>query len=393
MRLSEIDMVVPFWRSRGTGATLGTMRAERVTLAARSRTTGDRSFLVMTGSVALRRRAVVLAGAACGAALVVQEALGPAPVVSGFLALLIVLYSAGAHGERRQGVASLIVLLAALTVYPVTEPSARAPADLVGNLAIFVGAWALGRLVRHHRQRERALDAAHAQLRATQERERASALVAERARIARELHDIVAHGVSVMVLQAGAARAVLDTSPRLARDPLLTVESTGRQALEELHRMLGLLRTDEAGPNGESLMPAPDLTRLLELAIGLGRSGLDTHLRTVGEPVGLPPALSHCAYRVVQEGLTNVLKHAGCARADVVVTYAASRLQVEVCNGGGARVSGAGQLPTSGVGLLGLHERVRLYGGTLRAGPAGAGWRLVAELPYEGARPGREVTR
>lgn len=178
------------------------------------------SFLVMTGSVALRRRAVVVAAVACGSALVVQEMLGPAPVVSGFLALLVVVYSGGAHGEARQGVASLIVMLAALAVYPVTEPAARAPGDLVGNLAIFGGAWGLGRLVRHHRQRERALAIAHAQLRASRERDRASALVAERARIARELHDIVAHAVSLMVLQAGAARAVLDTRPDLARDPL-----------------------------------------------------------------------------------------------------------------------------------------------------------------------------
>jgi len=341
------------------------------------------AFLVMTGAVALRRRTVILAAAACGSGLVVQEMLGPAPVVSGFLALLVVVYSGGAHGAARQGVAALIVMLAALTVYPVTEPAARAPADLVGNLAVFVGAWALGRLVRHHRQRETALATAHAQLAASQERDRAAALVAERTRIARELHDVVAHGVSLMVLQAGAARAVLASNPQRARDPLLAVETAGRRALDDLHRMLGLLGAEE------STTPPPGLADLPGLVEGLAGSGLDVTLRTTAETPELAPEVSRCAYRVVQEGLTNVVKHAGATRADVVVADNAAGLRVEVVDPGGNRSSSA-DLPSSGAGLTGLRERVASHGGSLRAGPDGAGWRLVAEIPAQAARQGTE---
>lgn len=338
------------------------------------------AFLVMTGAVALRRQAVVVAATVCGAGLVAQELLGPAPAASGFLALLVVAYSGGAHGAGRAGVAALIVLLAALTVYPVTEPAARTPADLVGNLAIFLGAWGLGRLVRHQRQRESALATAHAQLAtaharlaAGQRRERAVALVAERTRIARDLHDIVAHGVSLMVLQAGAARAVLDTQPDLARDPLLAVETSGRKALDDLHRMLGLLRAEESGE-------PPDLGALPELIESLAGSGLLVDLRTVGGSRALEPDVSRCAYRVVQEGLTNVLKHAQGTHAEVVVVYTASGVRVEVLDVGGG-VGRPADLPASGFGLTGLRERVAHHGGTVHASAQEAGWRLVAEIP------------
>jgi signal transduction histidine kinase len=349
-------------------------------------------FLAMTMSVAYRRSAVVIASTVCGAALVLQELLGPAPAVAGFLALLIVLYSAGAYGVGRQGIVALAVLLAALTVYPLTHPSGLNPADLIGNLAIFVGAWGLGRMVRHHRERGVALAAAHAELKARQERDRAAALVAERARIARELHDIVAHAVSLMVLQIGAARAVLDTRAGQAREPLLAAERAGRQALEELQRMLGLLRLEESidrFEHGETRSPTPDLAMLPELAAQVTASGIDVRLRVVGDEVELASGVSQSAYRIVQEGLTNVIKHAAAKRADVVLTYTDESLRIEVGDDGQpagqpARGRRAG-LPSSGAGLLGLRERVSLYGGTFSAGRCNGGWLLRAELPYGGA--------
>jgi signal transduction histidine kinase len=158
--------------------------------------------------------------------------------------------------------------------------------------------------------------------------------------------------------------------------------------------MLGLLRTDDPvapRPDGDGRVSAPDLARLPDLITQLLGSGLDVRLHTFGEPVDVTPGVSHCAYRVVQEGLTNVLKHAGASHADVVVTYTESIVRLEVADAGSATVSDGARLPSSGVVLLGLQERVALYGGALRAFPDGDGWRLVAELPYERAEPGSEV--
>jgi signal transduction histidine kinase len=340
-------------------------------------------FLVLTGSVALRRRAVIAATTLAGAALVVQELLGTAPVVSGFLAMLIVLYSAGAHAPRRTSLAALAVMLVALSVHPLTHEESRTADDLIGNLVIVWGVWALGRAVRHHRGRERELATAQAELRSRHDADQRAALAAERARIARDLHDVVAHGVSVMVLQAGAARSVLDTDPERARDPLLAIESSGRQALEDLQRMLGVLR-DPATDNGrEPPAGLADLPRLMER---MQHAGLDVRLQVHGQPGRLPEHIEHCAYRVVQEALTNVIKHAAGATTHVRVSVGTDGVRVDVEDTGGTVERPAARLPDSGHGLIGLHERVGLYGGTLTAGPtSGGGWLLAAELPVRSA--------
>ena len=336
-------------------------------------------FVVLTGSVALRRRAVVAAAVLAGAALVVQELLGPAPVVSGFLAMLVVLYSAGAHAARREALVALAVMLVALSVHPLTHEESRTADDLIGNLVIFGGVWALSRAVRHHRGRERELAAAQAELRSRHDADQRAALAAERARIARELHDVVAHGVSIMVLQAGAARSVLDTHPERARDPLLAIESSGRQALEDLQRMLGVLREPDTDEGREPPAGLAEFPRLVER---MQHTGLDVQLQVDGEPERLPERIGHCAYRVVQEALTNVLKHAAGATTQVRVSVGAHRVRVQVEDTGGTGGKPTARLPDSGHGLIGLHERVGLYGGTLTAGPtAGGGWLLTAELP------------
>jgi len=337
-------------------------------------------YLVLTGSLALRRRAVVPAATLAGAALVVQELLGSAPVVSGFIAMLVVLYSAGAHAPRRPAVVGLAVMMVALSVYPLTRPETRGFDDLVGELVIFGGVWALGRAVRHHRERERELAAAQAELRSRHDADQRAALAAERARIARELHDVVAHGVSIMVLQAGAARSVLETQPERVREPLLSIESAGRQALEDLQRMLGVLRDPGADAEGRKL-PA-DLSQLPHLVERMWQAGLDVGLQVQGEPNDLPEGVDHCAYRVVQEGLTNILKHTAGASAAVQVTYADTHLLLEIVDDGGNSPARSQSLPASGLGLIGLRERVALYGGALTAGPmADGGWQLTADLP------------
>ena len=335
-------------------------------------------YLVLTGALALRRRAVVAAAVLAGTALVVQELLGTAPVVTGFIAMLIVLYSAGAHAARRPSLVALVVMLVALSIYPLTQPETRAFDDLVGELVIFGGVWALGRAVRHHRGRERELAAAQAELRSRHDADQRAALAAERARIARELHDVVAHGVSIMVLQAGAARSVLDQHPDRVREPLLSIESAGRQALEDLQRMLGLLREPDADDGRRE--PPASLDRLPDLVERMRQTGLDVRLIVDGEPAQLPDGVEHCAFRVVQEGLTNILKHAAGAGATVQIGYRVAHLRVDVVNGGTSS-SRPDPLPDSGLGLAGLRERVALYGGTLTAGPSGGGWQLTAELP------------
>ena len=234
--------------------------------------------------------------------------------------------------------------------------------------------------------RERAEQAEAAEVRALHaEREReAAARVAvaeERARIARELHDIVAHAVSVMVLQVGAVRHKLPGELDEDRDALRGVEQTGRTALVEMRRLLAAMRRD--GDDAE-LSPHPGLERLDSLAKEVGRAGLPVRLHVDGEPFPLPPAIDVSAYRIVQEGLTNALKHAGASHADVTVRYLRDEVEVEVCDDGRGTAGSDGL----GHGLVGIRERVKIYSGEMTAGTAnGGGFVLSARLPLGGERP------
>jgi len=222
------------------------------------------------------------------------------------------------------------------------------------------------------------------------------ALEQERARIAGELHDVVTHNVSVMIVQAGAARQVLTESPGEATDALLAVESSGRAAMTELRHLLGLLApgaaaTEEARPDEEDLRPQPGLGQLQPLIERVCAAGLPVELRVAGEPRGLPPGQDLAAFRVVQEALTNVIKHAGKPRTTVTLDYRAEDLVVEVADAGrpipaaGPAVTAA---PGDGRGLLGLRERMTLYGGDLVAEPRpGGGWLVRARMPVDPLSP------
>jgi signal transduction histidine kinase len=246
-------------------------------------------------------------------------------------------------------------------------------------LAIAAVAWLVG-FAYHERNRRTAELTARAE-RAERERETEARAAAaeERARIAREMHDVVAHSLSVMVVQAGAAEAMLDADPERARRPLAAVQQTGRSALTELRRMLGVLR--EMADEGPGLAPQPGLSALDELARQVREAGLPVNVRVEGEPRPLPPGIDLSAYRIVQEGLTNALKHAGPATAEVVVRYGPRELELVV------RDDGRGRGPSAnggGHGLLGMRERVALYGGDLTAGPRPeGGFALAARLPLE----------
>jgi signal transduction histidine kinase len=203
------------------------------------------------------------------------------------------------------------------------------------------------------------------------------ALAEERARIARELHDLVAHNVSVMVVQAGVERHALPEDQTSTRETLTAIEQAGRQALVEARRLLGVLRQNG---QAEELEPQPTVDQVGFLVEQIERAGLPVTLTVEGERTPLPAGVDLCAYRIVQEGLTNALKHAGPARAEVLLRYAGSGLDIEVRDDG----SGNGQRngDGSGQGLIGMRERVALYGGELETGPRpGGGFEVRAHLP------------
>jgi signal transduction histidine kinase len=336
------------------------------------------SFAVMTLAVAWRRTAPLLAAALTGTAMAVQTLAGEAPVVGGFIAVLIVTYSVASYAPRRTALLGGAFVLLGVFTYPLVHDTNFA--DEVGNLAIFVGAWVLGRAVRS-RQR-RAVEAENQVLVIEREREQTmrAAIADERARIARELHDIVAHGVSVMVLQAGAARQTLDRDPGKVRQLLVTVEQMGRQSLEEMHRMLGVLRR-----TGEDVALEPPLTlgAIGQLLDDVRQTGLTVDCRIEGDQRPLGPGLEVSAYRIVQESLTNTLKHTDATSAEVTLRYRTDALELTVTDDGHG--SSDPDDRGGGRGLIGMRERAELFGGTITAGPAQPhGWRVAVRLPVDG---------
>ena len=252
-----------------------------------------------------------------------------------------------------------------------------------GDFAFFTmyltGPFVTGRLVRYRTERERHWESQAAAARADREEKARQAVVAERARIARELHDVVSHAISVIVLQARGGRRVLDAAPADAREAFDVIEHAGEQALVEMRRLLTMLRQTE---EDLVLAPQPSLKRIGELAAQLTSTGLPVDVSIEGEPVEVPPGIDVSAYRIVQEALTNTLKHAGPAHARVVVRYRADELELEVADDG----PGTGTAGGSGQGLAGIRERVGIYGGELHAGRRPEGGYLVrARLPLTAA--------
>jgi signal transduction histidine kinase len=296
--------------------------------------------------------------------------------------LLIVCYSIGAYAGQVAGLVSITVVMSIYLVGAILDEvnntGHHGPGD-VGMLGFLVtGAWVIGRLV-EHRSGQAALMAERAErLEREQGRQEAEVLARERARIARELHDVIAHSVSVMVIQAGAADQWLERDPSQARESLRAVQELGGSTVGELRRMLGILRDH---PEDLSLDPQPGMARLPRMLRQFRDAGLCVELRSEGEPAPLPPGIDLSAYRIVQEALTNTLRHAHAARADVRLVYRPDALELEILDDG----SVAGSVDGQGHGLIGMRERASLYGGTFSAGPqAGGGYRVSARLPLGG---------
>jgi signal transduction histidine kinase len=270
----------------------------------------------------------------------------------------------------------LAIVLAGITAVVYNIPG-RTTAELILIPVEFGIAWAAGYALRMRGEQVEAAETRAA--RAEREREAAArvAVAEERARIARELHDIVAHAMSVMVLQVGAVRHKLPQALEEDRDALGRVERAGRTALAEMRRLLGAMRRDG---DGLDLAPQPGLDGLDSLLEDVGRAGLPAELHVEGHPYELPRAIDLSAYRIVQEGLTNSLKHANATRADVTVRYRDDELGIEVVD------NGAGVATSDGLGhgLVGIRERVKIYGGDMNAGtPPEGGFVLSARLPID----------
>jgi signal transduction histidine kinase len=286
---------------------------------------------------------------------------------------IFAIYSAGRHATGRALVVCGVIVLAAIPLAGIEPGNPVTFGDLAFFVMFFGGPLAVGRVVRRRLLRERVL-----------ERERdtraAEAVAEERARIARELHDVVAHAISVVVLQARGGRKLLTAEPAAAREAFDTIEQVSGQALTEMRRLLGLLR---AGDEELALAPQPSLARIDELVGALRASGLPVEVTVEGEPAELPPGIDVSAYRIVQEALTNALKHAGPARAHVVLRYGADELEIEILDDGPGSGNGGG----SGHGLVGIRERVAVIGGELDTGrrPEG-GYAVRARLPLGSAR-------
>jgi signal transduction histidine kinase len=343
----------------------------------------DTVFLLLaTGPLARRRRhplavlaIVALAASAWSSALYLPEQ----PPLTPFLAVLVAAFTAAARAEGRGAVVGA-ALVAATMLATIPMLVSGVPADDVVPAWIFAMlAWAIGRVV--WRQRALATALAERALQLEQEREEKArlAVALERTRIARELHDVVTHNVSVMVVQAGVERRELERHNEPRSEVLASIEHTGRATLVELRRLVGVLRKrDDALP----LAPQPTLDRLEELIAEAGEVGVPTELLIEGTRTELPAGVELSAYRIVQEALTNVLKHAGQARATVVVRYRGKALELEIADDGRPPGNGA----EGGNGLVGMRERVALHGGTLEAASRnGKGFVVRARLPLTGS--------
>src|SRR5919106_1845552 len=265
---------------------------------------------------------------------------------------------------------------AAIVVYNIPGHTA---AEFVFIPLDFAIGWLAGFLLRGSAVRADTAEERAARLEQEREADALRAVVEERTRIARELHDIVGHSVSVMTVQTSGVRRLLRPEQEQEREALLAVERTGREALAEMRRVVGALREAEEGP---ALAPRPSLSRVDKLVAQARETGLPVDLEIEGEPVPLPAGVDLTAYRLVQEGLTNTIKHAAARHAEVRVSYDPGHVEIEVCDDGRGADGADSTSSEDGHGLVGMRERVSIYGGELETGPrAGGGFRLRARIP------------
>jgi signal transduction histidine kinase len=319
----------------------------------------------------------VASGLAFAALFMPPSFLGPAMPVA--------VYSVAAYGRRWVSLAGLVVAELGLAAVWLT-PAMLERSTFLFFMGFIAVAWVLGHFVGDRQVYAAQLEERTAELEQAREELARRAVTEERLRLARELHDVVAHAMSVIAVQSGVGTHVADSQPEEVGKALAAIEVTSRGALEELRRLLGVLRQDSEVQ--ASLTPVPGLANLDSLLAEVGKAGLAVRLRVEGTPLQLPAGVDLSAYRIVQEALTNVVKHAGPAHAQVTIGYRDQEVTVEVIDDGRGAVppAGDGRVGT-GHGLIGMRERVAAFGGDLQVGPRpGGGFRVAARLPLP---PGR----
>jgi signal transduction histidine kinase len=295
------------------------------------------------------------------------------------IAILVAVYSVAAYGDRWVSLAGLAAAELGAAAVQLTQGSFQWPTPIT-NALVIAAAWLLGHFVGVRRAYTARLEQTAELERARAEQAR-QAVAEERLRLARELHDVVAHSISVIAVQSGVGAHVAKTQPEEAAKALAAIEVTSRAALTELRRLLGVLRQEDE-PQG-NLAPVPGLADLDSLLAEVAKAGLAVRLQVEGRPAQLPAGVDLSAYRIVQEALTNVVKHAGPARAQVAIRYRDHEVMVEVTDDGrgAAAPTGDGRARV-GHGLIGMRERVAVFGGDLQTGPRpGGGFRVAARLP------------
>jgi signal transduction histidine kinase len=323
-----------------------------------------------------RRAPLVVLVVVFASVAVADETYGMANNISSpFAGLLIATYASGAYtAHRDRWIAAVLIGVAVLAMAISTGE------DVVGDV-LFIGGilyavWGAATIVRSRQELAGALAARTVELEHEREENARLAVAEERARIARELHDVVAHNLSIMVLQAGAERRAIGDERPQTTEALATIEDTGRTAMAEMRRLLGMLRRSD---DELALAPQPSLRYLDDLVSQVRDAGLPVDLRIEGEPRAVAPGVDLSAYRIIQEALTNALKHAGPARARVTVRYGDNELDIEIADDGSGAAATA---PAGGHGLVGMRERVALFGGDLAAGRRLSGGYVVrAKLP------------
>jgi signal transduction histidine kinase len=348
--------------------------------------------LPLTLSLALGRRwpllplalAIPAIAVLPGGPLEVSVAVVGAIVVAALAAALLA-PSATEIGIGAGGIAALVVTTAIAHPDTVEEPG-----DLALLVAALVGPWLAGLAIRARRERETALESLAVRAEASRQADAQRAVTDERARIARELHDVVAHAISVIVLQARGGRRAIASDPAAATQALDDIEMTGSRALAEMRRLVGVLRPgDAANPGAGALEPPPGLGALEALVAGVRDAGLEVTVQVEGTPVELAPGVDLAAYRLVQEAFTNTLRHAEAVQAKVILRYVPGAIEIEVVDEGRPEPA-AGQRPqpadvASGHGMIGMRERAALYGGSVEFGPRpDGGFRVLARLPVGG---------
>lgn len=366
-------------------AILGAVVSLVVGLAIASQVGGTRApdvlaylFAVGLGLLMLVRRQFPVLALAATSVAIVSYYIADYPAIGLAVPVAAALYSAAEQAQLRWAIVTAVVLLGTSTFFRLREgddPAFLFGFEMASSAGLMAAAIALGDNVRMRRlwrleQRER-----ERRIIAEREQEAARRVEAERVRIARDLHDVLAHTVAVVTMQADVATEALDDEPATTRAALATIRSSSSRAMQELRSTLGLLR----GPRDDGRAPTGGLEHLDAMVRATAESGLTVNTRIEGDPVMLPVVVDTTAYRVIQEALTNTLRHAEATQADVVLQYRAGELDVHISdNGRGGTVDGSGH------GLIGMRERVELVGGTMRAGPRRQGGFVIdVSLPME----------